>query len=260
MSGGAPGLWDACQGPQHVQPIGGTLFRLVESQEQIATLDYVDTLEEQAVLESLLDAAKPPYPAGGARHHYLLRTPFRYPPLPWGSRFGARDAPSLLYGGLSQDVTLCEAAFYRFVFWASMAAPAPGPTLLSQHSLFTVPYKTRQGVRLQEAPFDRFRARLCDPADYGATQALGAAMRAAGVEAFEYASARDPQQRPCVALFGPQALAAMRPRSLAMWLCELSAERVVFRQASGAGPAAGTATRAFHREDFCVHGQLPLPA
>jgi hypothetical protein len=38
------------------------LYRLVENQEQVATLGYVDTLEEQAVLEELLETSKPDYP------------------------------------------------------------------------------------------------------------------------------------------------------------------------------------------------------
>ena len=52
----------------------------------IATRKLVDSLAEQELLEKLLEGAKPPAP--GARVHYLLSTPFRYPPLPHGSRFG----------------------------------------------------------------------------------------------------------------------------------------------------------------------------
>src|SRR5690606_6678737 len=44
----------ACTGAKHIRPIKGTLRRLVESQEEVATLEYVDTLEEQAVLEEML--------------------------------------------------------------------------------------------------------------------------------------------------------------------------------------------------------------
>ena len=43
-------LWQQCQGELQIKPIKGELLRLVESQEQIATLGYVDTLEEQALL------------------------------------------------------------------------------------------------------------------------------------------------------------------------------------------------------------------
>lgn len=57
---------------------------MVESQEQVATLQLVDTLEEQALLEELLESSKPPVPADAEPLHYLLKTPFRYPPLRWG--------------------------------------------------------------------------------------------------------------------------------------------------------------------------------
>ena len=48
-------LWEACDGAQQIKPLTGTLHRLVESQEQIATLAYVDTLEEQVLLEEMLE-------------------------------------------------------------------------------------------------------------------------------------------------------------------------------------------------------------
>ena len=48
-------VWEACGGARNIEPISGTLYRLVESQEQVATLSYVDTLEEQEMLEALLE-------------------------------------------------------------------------------------------------------------------------------------------------------------------------------------------------------------
>ncbi|HET8597201.1 MAG TPA: RES family NAD+ phosphorylase [Castellaniella sp.] len=247
-------IWDECEGARHIEPIRGTLYRLVESQEQIATLGYVDTLEEQAVLESLLEASKPGWPDGGDRLHYLLRTPFRYPPLPWGSRFGARHEPSLLYGGLDSHATLAEAAYYRFVFLLSMDGPAPKDVLISQHTLLTASYRTEKGVRLQSAAFERGRARLVHPSDYRATQRLGADMRAAGVQAFEYASARDPAHSPCVGLFSPQALSCARPLTQAPWFCELRAREVAFK------PQSGQVVETWRLDDFLVGGALPRPA
>ncbi|OJT00371.1 hypothetical protein BEE62_09960, partial [Marinobacter nauticus] len=63
----------------------GQLFRVVESQEDIATTRIVDNMQEQARLEQLLDASKPPIPEQAGKLHYLLATPFRYPPLKYGS-------------------------------------------------------------------------------------------------------------------------------------------------------------------------------
>ena len=106
-------VWDACNGAQQIGSLKGTLYRLVESQEQVATLGYVDTLDEQALLEEMLESTKPVYREGLMTYHYLLSTPFRYPPLKWGSRFGAVHEPSIFYGGSTVDVTLAESAYYR---------------------------------------------------------------------------------------------------------------------------------------------------
>ncbi|MDP1329436.1 hypothetical protein Q6280_28035, partial [Klebsiella pneumoniae] len=74
-------IWLECGGLERIKPIRGVLYRLVESQEQVATVGYVDSLEEQAVLEELLEGSKPAYPGDLQSQplHYLLKTPFRYP-------------------------------------------------------------------------------------------------------------------------------------------------------------------------------------
>lgn len=247
-------IWADCAGAGHITAIRGTLYRLVESQHAIATLAYVDTLEEQAVLEALLETSKPLPIADSTRYHYLLSTPFRYPPLPWGSRFGGRNEPGLLYGGLSESTTLAEVAYYRFVFLHSMLGAPPKPTLHSQHTLFTASYRTALGVRLQNPPFSQQAARISHPTDYAASQALGSDMRDAGVQAFEYPSARDPAHGLCVGLFTPQALAGTQPRTMRQWLCELSPSEVTFK------PANGASVTTFPLAVFLVDGRLAQPA
>lgn len=247
-------IWHDHNGAAAIRTIQGTLYRLVESQQTIATLDYVDTLEEQAVLESMLESSKPSWPAHTARYHYLLRTPFRYPPLDWGSRFGSAHEPSLLYAGLSRFTTLAESAYYRFVFMQSMATPGPQVPIHSQHTLFTARYRTPLGVQLQAPPFDRERTRLTDPSHYGITQALGAEMRHAGVQAFEYPSARDPEHGTCVALFSTQALADTRPRTTQRWICETRPAQVSFK------PVHEPGILQFPLSLFLQDDQLPTPA
>lgn len=80
--------WDALLATAPPRRLDGTVVRLVESQEQIATHRLVATLARQAQLEALLERTKPPLRPGTDGLHYLLATPFRYPPLPNGSRFG----------------------------------------------------------------------------------------------------------------------------------------------------------------------------
>ena len=73
-----------------INDAGGLTFytnsvcRMVETQEYAATTSLVDNLEEQAILEQILDDFKPSYADGTKDLHYLICTPFRYPPLKCG--------------------------------------------------------------------------------------------------------------------------------------------------------------------------------
>jgi len=246
-------IWAACSSRATPTPLAGAALRLVESQEQVATNALVRTLAEQALLEDLIETSKPPLPEAARGLHYLLATPFRYPPLPWGSRFGSRFEPSLFYASRSQDTCLAESAYYRCVFWSGMATPPPAP-LDTRHTLFSVPLRSAHGLPLQHAPFDEFSAELTDRREYTATQALGTALREAGIDAIEYTSARDPAAGTNVALFTPAALGATRPTLLDEWLCSTSAEAVTYYSRTGGG------FRAFPQQTFLVDGVLPLPA
>ncbi len=247
-------IWQACQGERYITEVAGSLYRLVESQVQIATLSYVDTLAEQALLEQMLEQVKPTAPASNSSLHYLLQTPFRYPPLKWGSRFGSVHEPGIFYGGGSIEAALAESAYYRLVFWYSMTAPPPKPNLRSEHTLFSVGYYSQHGIRLQQQPFSEYQSVLTDKADYQQTQQLGSAMRAAGVELFEYCSARQPAHKLCVGLFSPAAFSSKQPDSSSQWLCELNAEQVLFKQ------AGDSTIYPFSAVQFQVNGTLPLPA
>jgi len=247
-------IWENCQGEQHITPIAGTAYRLVESQEQIATLGYVDTLEEQALLEDMLESVKPPYVFASDNLHYLLKTPFRYPPLRWGSRFRRIHEPGIFYGGGNIYSTLAESAYYRFVFWYSMDAEPIKNKIRSEHTLFSVNYDSARGVRLHAAPFNHYQQTLTHPQDYTHTQQLGTAMRTAGVDAFEYVSARDPQQGICIGLFTPQAFVQKHPTGMTQWLCEVSAKNVAFK------PMDNTDVIQFAFEHFAINGVLPTPA
>ncbi|MFP4640537.1 MAG: RES family NAD+ phosphorylase [Guyparkeria sp.] len=248
-----PGPWEDCGLADRIEPVNGELTRIVESQEQVATTGLVDTLEEQGILETMLDEAKPPPRPGSEGLHYLLMTPFRYPPLRHGSRFGHRYEPSILYGSLSAQTALAEAAYYRLVFRSGMETPPAAP-IRSRHTLFRARYDTDDGLRLHRPPCDRWRATLTDPVEYTATQRLGSAMREAGVLAFEFHSARDPRGGINVGLFEPAALASRAPTGEEQWLCELADDHVTFLH-----PSSRRIER-FPAETFLVGGQLPQPA
>jgi hypothetical protein len=235
------------------EEISGCLFRLVESQEQVATSHLVKSLDRQAVLEEMLESTKPALPEFTAGFHYLLATPFRYPPLKYGSRFGSRKEPSLFYGSKKIDTALAETAYYRFVFWHGMAV-APDKKLDTQHTLFDVSYKTQKGIRLQLPPFDVYSTELTHLSDYMMTQALGSLMRGSGVDVFEFYSARDPNKGINVGLFSTAGFASRNPAHQEPWICELTASQVFFRSAREKGVTG------FSLESFFVDGRLPIPA
>ena len=246
-------IWDVAGGDEIIHAIGGQGFRMVESQEMVASSEIVSSLEKQALLEEMLEMeSKPDYPAGTAHLHYLLASPFRYPPLSYGSRFGGRFEPSLFYGGATEHTTLCESAFYRFFFYYDMESPPLHGVLQSQHTLFKFHYQTEFGVKLQDTPFDSYQNTLRDPVSYKATQALGGAMRKAGVKGFEYRSARDPQGGINIALYDATPLTRKKPQDERQCLGQVGETEVIFS-------IERSVTR-FALEQFLVDGSLPRPS
>ncbi|MCU7843427.1 MAG: RES family NAD+ phosphorylase [Candidatus Thiodiazotropha sp. (ex Monitilora ramsayi)] len=245
-------IWEDCREAVVLRQLTGELIRMVESQAQIATRELVDDLAEQALLEEMLETSKPPIRPGTEQLDYLLASPFRYPPLGYGSRFGSRFEPSIFYGALDLSPVLAETAYYRLAFWSGMVTPPPDGRLSTAHTLFSAGYATERGLRLDETPFDDYRATLTDPQHYSDTQRLGSRMREAGIEMFIYRSARDPDGGLNVALFEPGAFAGTGPLWKASWLCDTREEEVSFYNKT-------EGTRVYYRSQFLVDGRLPFP-
>lgn len=249
-------IWEQCLSDGEIPwvRLKGSLVRLVESQEQVATMGLVDRLDKQYRLEGMLEASKPPLTPQDKKFHYLLFTPFRYPPLMHGSRFGSRFEPSLFYGSQDSVTALTEAAYYRFVFWYGMAVPPPSGYLGTQHTLFGADYETSQGLCLHQPPFDAHQKVLTDPGSYTATQQLGAAMREASVQAFEYASARHGGSGINIALYTHDVFSCASPTFTESWLCETTASTVTYLRSQN------TTLHNFNLSQFLVAGALPAPA
>lgn len=246
-------IWTQCAGDSERRPLRLSPWRVVESQHQVSTRKLVDTREEQELLEELIDGAKPRDVTQG-RLHYLLATPFRYPPLRHGSRFGTRQDRGIWYGSEVLRTAFAEVAYYRLVFLEGSRGDLG--ELATQLTAFTVRVRSAVAIDLTVAPFDAFRGAIADPSTYGDTQRLGADMRVAGVELFRYPSARDALGGNNVGVLAPVAFGVAKPRSLETWHCAATASRVeVTRRdyfASG--------TFAYVREEFLVDGLLPAPA
>ena len=246
-------IWDESKEKITKTVVQGTLVRVVESQEQIATNQLIDNLEEQKQLEELLERSKPILPKSRLALHYLLSTPFRYPPLLHGSRFGSRFDPSLFYASKTKSTTFAETAYYRFYFWQGMLTPPPSKKLLTEHTLFAASYHSENALKLQNPPFNLQQDILTDPSHYSATQQLGEDMRHNGVDAFEYVSARDLEKGINVALFSPNVLVSKKPNEQQQWICETTAEKVSLFTKNGK-------LYTYPFKSFLVNDKLPIPA
>jgi hypothetical protein len=91
-------------------------WRAVEAQHRVATMSLVDSLAEQAQLEALLDASKPPIPAAALGLHWLLFTPFRYPTSKYGSRFRRPYDPGVFYAAYERTTACAELGYWRWRF------------------------------------------------------------------------------------------------------------------------------------------------
>lgn len=243
--------WDVCLKKTKPVTLRGQLFRVVESQEQIATSQLVDDFDEQALLENMLEQTKPPAPKAAEKLSYLLYTPFRYPPLKYGSRFGHRYEPGLFYGSRSLPTALAETAYYRLYFWFGMETAPKSAQLTTQHTAFTADIFTSKGLQLHQLPFAQYQKQLTDKASYKYTQPLGTAMRELGIKAFEFISARDKKSDINIALYYPQVLKSQKPLSLNAVLCATSEAGVEFIDEN-------KRVYQFAKEYFEEGGQFPL--
>jgi len=250
----SPSIWTQCAGRFEPTRLAGPAWRAVESQHVTSTRKLVDSDHEQQLLEGLIDTAKPPWPLGRRFEglHYLLATPFRHPPLRYGSRFGTRRERGIFYCAETQRKVLAEKAYYVLLFLEGTEADIT--PLTRPLTLFQVRISTKKGADLAAAPFDRFIDDISSPMTYRASQPLGAALREAGLAAFRFQSARDPAKGVNLGLFEP-VFTTKKPLNAEQWICTASRERVELKP----GPAVMRSRTSFERQAFEVDGVFPAP-
>lgn len=184
-------------------------WRVVEAQHVVSTMKLVDSLSEQALLEEIVEERKPPLPAEAEKLHYLLSTPFRYPPLPVGSRFRGEADPGVWYGAERMATAAAEMSYWRWRFMRDAGFKYLSST---QYTAFCVPLAGEM-VDLRRPPFDRDAQFWMHPSDYSATQAFARVAREVSLAAIIWQSVRDPEPHGCIAALTPSAFDTSTPEN-----------------------------------------------
>lgn len=188
----------------NAQAWSGSGWRAVEAQHQVATMGLVaGSLPKQALLEAILDESKPLLPENAQGLHWLLSTPFRYWPLPGGSRFRRREDPGVFYGAVEREVACAECGYWRYRFWMDSEF-LQDKTKSVDITLFEFHAQAGSSIDLRKPPYVQDRQVWRDPASYTATQALADEVRQEAIGVIHYESARL-EGGHCLAIMTPEA-------------------------------------------------------
>nr|CAD6607530.1 RES domain-containing protein [Rhizobium sp. TCK] len=216
-------IWTPAALSSEARPVAGEFWRLVEAQHRVSTMKLVETVEEQALLENLLEETKPAFPPECVGLDYLLATPFRYgASYPHGSGFRrAGRTLGVFYATARVETAIAEMAFYRMLFFAE-SPDTPLPANAAEYTAFAASVATEAGIDLTMPPLDRDNHAWEHRTDYAACQALADAAREAGLDAILYRSVRDPACGVNLALLSADAFAAREPVERQTWRMRLS--------------------------------------
>ncbi len=191
-------IWSESEGIKLAKSLNLEPWRMVEAQHISSSRDLVESREEHDLLEELLEKSKPRI---ANNKHYLIYTPFRYPPLKYGSRFANTYEQSLWYGSINLLTALAEVAFYRLKFFADTSADLEYIEI--PMTAFKAYIQTENGIDLTTPHFKKYQDKISNKTSYVDSQKLGAEMRDANIEVFIFTSARDKTFGKNVAAFTP---------------------------------------------------------
>ena len=226
-------VWVLCDGVKHIKPLAVEPWRVVEAQHVLSTRDLVDTASEHDMLEALLETSKPFIHKD---KNYLIFTPFRYPPLKHGSRFGRMFEPSLWYGSLQLETAFAEVAYYQMLFHKNTSAQLDYIEMAL--TAFNTSLKTQHGIDLTEAPFYPYTHNISDKHSHVTSQMLGSLMRESQVAAFIYFAARTQHPSKNVAAFTPEVFSKKHNQYVfhqQTWTCMASTHTVEFTRMDVSG-------------------------
>src|SRR5262245_12941212 len=160
--------WTASELLSRATPLSGSFWRVVEAQHHVSTMKLTDSLEDQAILESLIEETKPPIPPDCDRLDFLLMTPFRYSKQnPWGSRFRRPNADAgVFYAAEHSETAIAETVFHRLRFFAD-SPETPWPQNAAEYTAFSVEVRSERAIDLTAFSPDELKDVL-HPLDYTA--------------------------------------------------------------------------------------------
>jgi hypothetical protein len=206
-----------------IKTLSALLWRGVEAQHHVATMRLVDSLDEQAELERILEASKPALPPAARALHHLLATPFRYRSR-HPSRFRKPGDPGLWYGAEELHTACAEVGYWRWRFLMDSAGLRDGE-LVTEHTFFQAEVRGR-AVDLTRAPWKASAAAWTHDSDYAACQGVALAAREHRVQWIRYASARK-AEGVCGAVLDPAALSLPRGAGPQTWVSKVTATQAL---------------------------------
>ena len=135
-------IWTRCAGRSSLRALPAAPGASSSRSTSSPRASWSTPTRSSALLEELIEDVKPP-PGAPAGLHYLLFTPFRYPPLRHGSRFGTRAERGIWYGSRTRATAFAEKAYYLLLFLEGTAAELT--PLETDVSIFQAAYETRAG-------------------------------------------------------------------------------------------------------------------
>lgn len=226
-------------------------FRIVEIQTRKAILKLVDA-EEAEILDAMLEVSKPPIPEAVEDFDRLIFTPFRYPPLKHGSRFGYRAERGIWYGAEELKTALCEVSYYKFRFFEESPEMRRGGSIIFDWTSFHVKVASTKSADLCTGQYKAQKARVSSPTTYRYSQPLGTALRSKGIELIKFFSARDPKGVN-IAAFEPNIFSS--PKNRAHWICRWENDVISIR----AYDLEKISQKfEFRRDQYLVKGKFPI--
>lgn len=209
--------------PLPIAPMQGQLFRFATTDSHRAALSLTGNLEEAAMLKQLLAqpgthpginrAAKAWRPRHPLRHlSPLVRQALLSPVGPWASPFRGPGEPGLILGTAHLHTALTACAQRQSQFWNSMPAHPTLRLLHSAHTLYSLSYRTPNGLSLRaiELPPEQ-------------THTVARILRLNNVAALKYPPS-NPEDVTNIAILNIRALAHNEIQHSQQWVCEMSRE------------------------------------